>query len=479
MKNKKFEKLINKLKRWISIYEKKGKLDSALSLIKTCATLLYTANYTYSDEFLEDRLNSISKRIYQPDSIIAADDVIAFYDGFGLDDRGLAKIYILALCKTSKKIIYITDINNKNRINGLLSILSANNQTVCFYDGSSLCNRIKNISDIIVNHHVSKLFFYSMPDDVVGVSVMNVFSGRITIFQVNLTDHAFWLGSKPIDICIEFRIYGASISKEYRAIPYEKLVCIPFYPIIDICKQFEGYPFDWDPSKKVIFSGGALYKTFGDGNKYYKIVDYILRNHKDVIFWYAGSGDDSEFRKLMDIYPNRVFLTPERHDLFQVLQHCYLYLSTYPLCGGLMFQYAAKAGRIPVTLINSNVSDGFLLNQSNLGIEFYNLDDLYNEIDRLIKDEKYHSSKELLISESVISSEHFNKLVNNLVNSNYDLISPSDFYHIDTHDFTRIYIDQLSEKTVNGIIVKRDNIACLKALPLEFMKGVICKVFNI
>ena len=52
---------------------------------------------------------------------------------------------------------------------------------------------------------------------------------------------------------------------------------------------------------------------------------------------------EKEMKKIIKKYPNRAYLTPERSDLYQVLKHSVFYLSTYPLCGGLMYQYAAKA----------------------------------------------------------------------------------------------------------------------------------------
>ena len=77
------------------------------------------------------------------------------------------------------------------------------------------------------------MFFYSLPDDVVGTTVMHFYDGYLMRYQINLTDHAFWLGSYCIDKCIDFRNYGAKISYEYRKIDSKKIVIIPFYPSIN------------------------------------------------------------------------------------------------------------------------------------------------------------------------------------------------------------------------------------------------------
>ena len=110
---------------------------------------------------------------------------------------------------------------------------------------------------------------------------------------------------------------------------------IPFYPIIQYEKEFQGFPFEVKAGQKVIFSGGGLYKTIGGGNKYYQMVDRILEEYEDAIFWYAGIGDDSEMKKIISKYPDRAYLTAERTDLYQVIEHCHFYLSTYPMWGGV------------------------------------------------------------------------------------------------------------------------------------------------
>ena len=126
--------------------------------------------------------------------------------------------------------------------------------------------------------------------------LLNLVNNNVIRYQINLTDHAFWLGADSIDKCIEFRDYGATISKKYRRIPIESIVKIPFYPIVNIDMKFQGFPFKKKDYQKVFFSGGALYKTFGDDNRFYRIVSNILNQYNDLIFWYAGSGDDSELK---------------------------------------------------------------------------------------------------------------------------------------------------------------------------------------
>jgi hypothetical protein len=51
--------------------------------------------------------------------------------------------------------------------------------------------------------------------------------------------------------------------------------------------------------KKIIFSGGSLYKTLGGNNKYYSMIDSILKKYTNTIFLYAGTGDSTKINELM------------------------------------------------------------------------------------------------------------------------------------------------------------------------------------
>ena len=70
-------------------------------------------------------------------------------------------------------------------------------------------------------------------------------------------------------------------------------------------------------------------------------------------------------KKIIRKYPGRAFLTAERKDLFQVMEHCFFYLNTFPLVGGLMMQYAVAAEKIPLTLRYNNDGSGILINQES------------------------------------------------------------------------------------------------------------------
>lgn len=473
-------KLITDFKKKIRHSISKERYNDAMELISSCALLLYTTNQYYIDDALEDSIRTIAD-VFFPDVIERVErrelkrDTVLYYDGFGLDSRGLARIYVEALVQNFN-VHYVTYADSVNTAPEILKIVQENGGTVSFISRERPIGIVKQLNEILRKSRAEKFMFYSYPDDAAAVMLLYAYEGVLTRYQINLTDHAFWLGAKAIDKCIEFRDYGACISSEFRGIPREKLVKLPFYPTINKGREFQGYPFHVKDGQKVVFSGGSLYKTLGDGNKYYQIVDDILDKHRDVIFWYAGSGDDSELRKCMARYPGRVYHTEERTDLFQVLQHSCFYLSTYPLCGGLMYQYAAAAGVVPLTLRRDEDNDGFLLNQDSLNVDFDAMDALKQEIDHIVTDESYRLAQGRRMQNAVISKEAFNQQLRSILTSGKSA-QDIQFRHIDTEDFRHNYLEIFTQQDLSRLFARKRNLGImLRYYPVITAKGIALKI---
>ena len=474
------KKIIEKTKRNISKCIKRKKYDDALSLISICASILYQTNIYYQDNDLEKALNIIARKLITNESFVSSDDTIIFYDGFGLNDRGLALIYLKALCK-EKKVVYVTYDDRKEYIPDIKKLISEHNGE-CEYISRKNKNykyQINCLDGIVKKYNSKRFVFYSTPDDVVATSVMFAYRGLILRYQINLTDHAFWLGAKCIDKCIEFRNYGANISYEYRKIDKSKITIIPFYPRIDKERIFQGFPFDKNDDQKVVFSGGALYKTISEDNKYYLIIERILKKHKNVVFWYAGTGDDTRIKKIIEKYPGRIFITGERNDLFQVLVHCDVYLSTYPLPGGLMYQYSAIAGRVPVTLKSGEIGEDFLINQKEIGVEFDSVDAVCKEMDRLLLDDEYRNSRCSIMKKSVISPDEFEKEVINVVFGKGDSSYTMSVRHLDTDKVRKVYLECASKGKIDSMLVRRNSLRLgMVYFPVILIRGIVYKLIR-
>ena len=414
---------LEKMKKKLSNLMNKKDYENALLLISCIAEILYKYNQSYTDWDLEDKLRTIQQGIKLTEkvrhTIPISCKTIIFYDGFGLDLRGLAFIYLSALVKMNCRLVYIVRNKRRDKIPTITSLLKKQGAKIIYIPRLSLTDEYKYLVKVTAEYKPSVGFIYTTPNDVSGIMAFMASKNKYIRYKINLTDHAFWLGCNAFDFSIEFRDYGASISHYYRNIPKEKIIKLPYYPYIDKSKDFEGYPFPVSENDLIIFSGGSLYKTFdGKGNLYYKIIDFCLCNYKQVKFWYAGSGDDSELVKLMRKYPNRVFHTDERNDLFQIMLNIDIYISTYPMSGGLMSQYSAIAGVVPLTL-HSGDETGGILNSDTVSYEFGNLEDFKYELQHLLSDKVYRINQGKKLKESVMMQHVFDETLRQIIKENY------------------------------------------------------------
>lgn len=468
------------LKHFIAKSIRKENYEKALAGINACAQLLYLWNQKYIDEELEQYIEEISKKVVQINLGQDTDrNTVLFYDGFGLDTRGLALIYLKAIAQLGYKIIYLVPQKSKGGQSDIHRILDGCNVEWIYYSENSYLNRIKTITSTFDTFKPSVAFFYSMPDDVAAAVAFFAYAGLVTRFQINLTDHAYWLGTNIFDFCIEFRDYGASISYYYRGIPREKLIKLPYYPYYDKEKNFEGFPFE-SKNKKIIFSGGALYKTLGDSeNTYYKVLDQLLTSNSDVIFLYAGSGDSTELDKMATKFSQRVYHVNERKDLYQVMQRCTFYLNTYPMLGGLMTQYAVAAGKVPLTMVRKgDVAEGILIEQEKREIEYFDSDSLIQDANKLLNDEEYLHDRECKLIGSIISEKEFKEELQSIIRKNNTKYTIR-LKKYDVNEFAKEYKQRFDyDSVISGCIAKKCNLVLIYVFPKLFIKKIINKIIK-
>lgn len=444
--------------------------EAALSAICCSAHTQYTYNQSYTDVFLEESLKGIAEEIkpayqYQLSQIEADSNTVLFYDGFGLDTRGVAGMYLRSLKNNGYRIVYVTRKTSENCLPTLLGILE-DTDAVCEFvemDGSYL-QGVDALIKVFMRHRPKAMLFYTTPDDVIGCVAFHLYEGIGKRYLIDLTDHAFWLGTGCNDYFFGSREMSASNQLFGRGIPKEKLIKLGVNLVVDPQRQPDPLPFDVENSR-YIFSGGALYKTLGDEeNTYYRIVDYILRNHKDVKFLYAGAGDDSQMRLLLDKYPQQAFLIPERKDFYYLIAHSVFYLNTYPMFGGMMMKYAAHAKKIPITLRHNTDSDGLLIDQAAAKIEYDSYAALVEDVDRLLTDEAYLRSREALLEGKTITQQRFDNNLRSAIET-----QSTDYDHAyeqqDTTEFIAEYYRRFCIADVYSAFCNRRNLSVLFRIP--------------
>lgn len=473
--------LLNLKKRALNLM-KKCRYEDALTCVRAYGNLAYQFNQFYTDADIERLVCAYERTL--PVAGFSEEETdekrVLFYDGFGLDTRGLVLIYLQALTELGYEVIYVTVWNTgKNQVEVPRILSGGKNKTYYLKNNYSRTKYISQLVRIFEIHRPGSAFFYTTPDDVEGETAFYHYKGIVKRFQINLTDHAFWLGTPAFDYCLEFRDYGAYLTSRYRGISKEKIRMLPYYPWIDYNLEFAGFPFDRE-NKIVIFSGGALYKTIDKDMTYYHMADKILERNPNVTFLYAGDGDKRGLEWLMERYSGRVYRIDERKDLFQIMKHSDIYLSTYPMTGGLMGQYAAMAGIPPLTLINKGTFDarGCLMDEEKSGVLFDSPDLLIKEVEHLISDKVYYNAKCKQIYSSVISKEYFTDSVRDLLSKNHTSFF-IDFKEVDTRQFRKTYIERLSDSKIEDAIVTARTFRLVRFYPDLFIKKGIRRLKHI
>ena len=113
-----FNKRVQKLEYVIDRAIKNGKYEKALQGIAVSSQLHYKWNQSYTNDKLEEQTYKLKEKIKKHYNLFNKEEIndntILFYDGFGLDTRGLALIYLKNLVQLGYKVIYVT---NKKAVN--------------------------------------------------------------------------------------------------------------------------------------------------------------------------------------------------------------------------------------------------------------------------------------------------------------------------------------------------------------------------
>ncbi|GHV44585.1 hypothetical protein AGMMS49546_28790 [Spirochaetia bacterium] len=438
-----------KLKK-LSLFYFSLKLYSwTLDIISTAACVMYNFNIFYYDWDFETLLGEISKKIKMNKSnsmFSRMKNRVVFYDYFSNDNIVLTQQYLQGLMDNNYEILYVTLQEKSDKMAFIMEKLNKYGADIYFAKGKNKYTLCKEIIEKILEYGASKILYQTVPWDSVGPVVLSFFDNSgIDRFLINLNDHAFWLGCKCADYILEFRSYGVNISIDNRNIDIDKLIVLPYYPTKRKEISFNGFPFDSD-KKKIIVSGGALYKIYGS-DIFFSIVKYILDKYQDTIFYYLGDGDTKPLQQFINSnnYSQRIFYERPRNDINEIIKRCYFYLGTYPICGGLMTQIAVVNGKIPVAFTEKqypmNIIDELLINNEWQGFTFYSLEDLFKEIDELMTNENYYNNRTNDLKNKIISVYEFSEVLysaieNRKTNFNYKR------YNIDIENFSELYFKQ-------------------------------------
>lgn len=404
--NKKLIQVDQILKKNLKQSLSQKNFDLALRLVELSSHLQY--NYCFHDTLydkeLEDSLKEIADSLFKTEIIQPKQDVVLFYDYFGFDNRGLTQQYLRALQRLNKRIVLVFENKSRHYKNEaiLAEIENYDNKAVYYLEGNNRIELCESLFSILLTEKPEHVLMHLIPWDTIAYMVFYKIKG-VKRYQINLTDHTFWLGVDITDVNIEFRSYGLNLSEQLRNIPSHKNKILPYYPILSK-SEFQGFDFETE-GKKIIFSGSTYYKVLGNSLEFFETIHKLLQLDENLIFVLAGSGNGAAITKFINDNKlnDRIFLIGDRYDLYEIMQRVDYYISTFPFTGALMTQ-TAVAANIPVfayvspeSLFN-DLKD--LLYKSDTFKNINNLNTLVDEFSREhTKGNQKTSYTDLMISE--------------------------------------------------------------------------------
>jgi hypothetical protein len=439
--------------------------ELSLKYIETAADMAYSYNWIYMDEVLENLLMQISEAVIKENkTFVPIANRIVFYDVFAFDNKGLTQQYLRALISWGVDLLFVFDGNDLSNSKQILHEIASYSKAELFILENSLtkAEKINRAYHKILDFKPEKAFLHLRPSSVVAVSVFNALP-EVTRYLINLTDHAFWLGAKCLDYSLEFRDYGCTVSYEKRNLSKNQLLIQPYYPILE-CKSFIGFPSSIPNDTIKIFTGGSYYKMYGKSNLFFTLLQTLIEMNAKVVVLLAGNGDAEPLKQFIsdNNYENRLFLLGSRPDITHVFEHCDIYLSTYPVTGGLMGQYAACLSKPVLSYtsgdIPSNFAEGFLNwnATSDFKITHTTLDSFRSEAFKMIESASYREKLGVENKKHIISPEEFSLHLKQLVRSN-KMEVPYAREVIDYDVFMNIYLESENKylKQFDSFIVSR------------------------
>lgn len=427
----------------------KRKYPQSLDYLKVATNWAYNFNYFYTDTVAENLLKQISKTCLRSISIDVSHSEKRFVllDSFCWDNRGLTQQYLRAMMSMNADILYLQtggDFSGGQDIIHELSEYKKAKVYSCEKFPKSDIERARILIEQIQAFAPSKIFLHLSPSDVVALMVCHSINGPVK-YNINLTDHAYWMGSSFIDYNIEFRGYGKTVSLEKRGLKSEQLLALPYYPIKSKSAEFQGFPPLKEGTVK-LFTGGSLYKMMGKQDIFFRMMDDILDLSADAVILVAGFNSSSTFeqKRAKMKHGDRVILIGIRRDIDAVFAHCDIYLGTYPFSGGLMSQYAA-INKKPI-IAYADPRDAWdhlegLINHYQNGMKTYtDWRAMLNYADRLIHDKKFRLQEGERISQSMMTPELFNKNFEEVISTN-KILWDWDWERIDYETLASRYLE--------------------------------------
>ena len=465
----KIERIYKKLSKAAGKAIEKGRYNDCMLYINAAANLAYNYNWIFTDPFLEDIICTLASKIKRYKEECHITQKCVFYDAFSMDNRGLTQQYIRALMDNEIPFLYMTENVFVEKTDIYKELLRYKHAEICIVSGRKSMSMSEYIYRRVLDYSPCKVFMHLKPWSVEALVAFAALPGSIVKYNINLTDHAFWLGSQILNYNIEFRNYGCSLSIDRRNLKREQLLLLPYYPIQNQ-DEFIGFPMEKKQSDVFLFSGANLYKIYGNDHEFLQMIKRILDENPNAYFFFAGGGDAGPFLSFVDKNKlgDRIFYLGFRRDIDQVVKNIDIYIDTFPMSGGLMGEYA-MVNRKPVLAFVPKSSLGKINNDSLASLfppnslrYFDNKEALLDYAKILITNKKEREKEGDRNYALVPTRESFGKAFLQMISTN---VSPNEL-KIDLNDS-----DQVVDRYLDlGKITLLDKVTLIKILRLRILR---------
>lgn len=415
---KKAKRMFARIKNDISKDIEQNNFTRGLSRIDCYARCAEGLNSMMRDDYVENKILSISTKLFPTTYVESMETVIVFYDQIGTT-KCLALQYLRGFIANGYEVVYVYEnplnepqkelLEEVSRLCVRTEILSKHSNKEPIKVGSYIIEVIKSVRP-------KAIFTHSPSYGALCCSILCSISG-IKKFRIVPGDHHFYIGYAGIDYFVEFRDYGINYAIDYRGLSVNQLFKLPYYPIIDEFIPFKGLPHISGQRVSLIMAGDA-YKFCGS-NFIFELSDYILSKYEDVVIYHIGP----RFKELVSYiskggYHSRLIPLGYRNDFSACIRECDILIGSYPIGGGLVPQTAAFYSKPIVSLVDGN---GYSLreilgnNADSASISFENKELLFSYVDKLLEDLVFRKSEGIRMHKCLQTKEKFDSLLNEII----------------------------------------------------------------
>ena len=394
----------------------KGNIKKGLLYTHLAAYTNYEFWLSYYDEEIEDITKEIGefikKRTYSVNDVIKGRCVIL--DSMARYRGGGNVQYVNAIVSAGWELLYITEQEMQTPDHLELFDFLKEQKAVQILEVPTKLRgvaKLQFVYDSILDFYPERIYMHITTSDVLFSAVNYALPNIIQKFFIDMADHGFRIGLKSCDYAFEFRDLGCSIISQYLHFPKDKILILPFYPIIDNL-EFKGLPSQCDGKIKIL-SGGIYWKIVDKDDTFFRLCQKLLQQNKKAIIIFPGSGDPSFVKNKIKEYgmEERFLLIGWRDDISELFRRADIFLNTYPHGGATMCQYAAHA-RTPILSYSplescQNPVENFVCQVKQSRVSSIGEEDFLQEAHKLVEDSSYRAEKAEEVYSCILGKELF------------------------------------------------------------------------